>query len=98
MTDQIIKNPGQWKRGQTGNPAGRPQQNRALTELLRLKGADVMVIGDTEITAREALAGALWHFVTTGEVRLAGKHLIAHSVTEWASVVKWLYTYVEPPQ
>lgn len=90
-------NLGRWRAGQSGNRAGRPLKSRTLTELLRLKGSDILLIGGEEVPAQEALAKAVWHFVTTGEVQLAGKHLVAQSATEWAAVVKWLYTYVEPP-
>ena len=94
---KIITNPGQWKPGQSGNPSGRKPKGRALTELLRLKGEEVISIGSEPVTAQEALAKAVWQFVTTGEVWLMGKKLAAQNVGEWASVVKWLYMHVEPP-
>ena len=93
---KIITNPGQWKPGQSGNPNGRKPRGRALTEMLRLKGDDVVFIGNEPVTAHEALAKAVWQFVTTGEVWLRGKKLEAQTIGEWASVVKWLYLHVEP--
>jgi Family of unknown function (DUF5681) len=91
-----ITNPGQWQAGQSGNPKGRPRRGRPLTELLRLKGEMLVYVGGQTLTAQEYLAKALWQFALTGEVRLMGKDLQAASVTEWASVVKWLYSYIEP--
>lgn len=93
---KIITNPGQWKTGQSGNPKGRKPKGRALTEILRLKGEDPILIGGETITAQEALAKAVWQFVNTGEVWLMGKKLEAQNVGEWASVMKWLYMHVEP--
>ena len=67
-------------------------------EILRLKGEEVMTIGGEEMTAKEAVAAAVWRFAATGEVMLAGKHLVAESVYEWASVVKWLYMHIDAPR
>lgn len=95
MSNMII-NPGQWQPGQSGNPKGRKPKDRLLTEMLRIKGDEPMVIGGEVVTAQEALATSVWQFVTTGEVQLSGKLLAAESVSEWASVVKWLYAHIEP--
>lgn len=94
---KIITNTGRWKPGQSGNPKGRRPKGRALSEMLRMKGDEIVSIGGEAISAQEALAKAVWQFVITGEVWLLGKKLEAQNVGEWASVVKWLYTHVEPP-
>jgi hypothetical protein len=96
MTKNMIHN-GNWKQGQSGNPKGRPSKQRVLTDILRAKGDMVMEIGGDGKTTKELLAVAVWQFVTTGKVSLAGKTLEAENVIEWASVVKWLYTHLEPP-
>jgi hypothetical protein len=91
-----ITNNGHWKSGQSGNPKGRPRKDRVLTELLRARGETPLMVGSENVTAQEALARAVWQFAVTGEVWLAGKRLKATSVGEWANVVKWLYSHVEP--
>jgi hypothetical protein len=93
---KIITNAGRWKPGQSGNPKGRKPKGRALTEILRLKGQKLIVVGSEHYTAEEALAEAVWQFVLTGEVQLMGNYLKAQNIGEWASVVKWLYSHVEP--
>ncbi len=95
MTNSVT-HAGNWKPGQSGNPKGRPSNKQILTEILRAKGDVVMTIGGEGKTAKEVLAAAVWQFVTSGEVSLAGKTLQAESVREWANVVKWLYTHLEP--
>lgn len=47
-----------WEAGQSGNPAGRPKKQHALTEVLR-KIADEPFTEDG-LTRREALARLLW--------------------------------------
>ena len=91
-----VLNPTQWKPGQSGNPKGRPKHVKTLTEMLRASGEALVLVGDRQLEARDALEQAVWQFALNGEVSLMGKHLEAHSVGEWASVVKWLYEQVEP--
>jgi hypothetical protein len=67
-----------------------------MKEFLNLSGERVMTIGGEPIMAKEVLAKAVWQFVTTGEVMLSGRRLEAQTVTEWANVVKWLYSHAEP--
>ncbi len=90
--------PQNWKKGQSGNPKGNVPKRRALTEMLRLKGEERVMVGGEEMTAKEILTQAVWQFVMAGEVWLLGKHLEASSIREWTDVVKWLYVYVEPPR
>lgn len=92
---KIITNSGRWQPGQSGNPKGRRKQGGELAELLGLKGEDIFTVGGEEVAAKEAVAKAIWQFAMTGEVWLAGKHLVAETVTEWASVVKWLYLHLD---
>jgi hypothetical protein len=97
MAKSIAQNSSRWQQGQSGNPKGRPPRQRALTELLRVQGEQPILVGGEAMSAQEALAKAVWQFAVTGEVWLMGNHLTASSVTEWAHVVKWLYTHIEPP-
>jgi hypothetical protein len=67
-----------------------------LREMLRVKGEEQVSVGSEVMSGQEALAAAVWQYVTTGEVWLQGKKLEATTITEWLSAVKWLYHYVEP--
>lgn len=97
MTEKST-NSGRWKAGQSGNPKGRAPASRAISEILRTKGEETVVVGGQALTAQEALAEAIWRFVLKGDVRLGSKHLKAESVGDWVQAVKWLYTYVDPPR
>ncbi|HLU08067.1 MAG TPA: DUF5681 domain-containing protein [Oceanobacillus sp.] len=92
---KMTTNSGRWQPGQSGNPKGRRKQGGELAEMLRVKGEEIFTIGGEEITAKEAVAKAIWQFAMTGEVWLAGKHMVAQNVYEWASVVKWLYAHLD---
>jgi hypothetical protein len=97
MTEKI-KNSGRWQAGQSGNPKGRAPASRAISEMLRLKGEETVIVGGQALSQQEALAEAIWRFVLKGDVMLGKKHLKADSVGDWVQAVKWLYTYVDPPR
>ena len=40
-----------WKKGQSGNPNGRPRHDRCITDLLKLKGEEVESDGKTKLQA-----------------------------------------------
>jgi len=48
-----------WKRGQSGNLAGRPK--RALTEILIQRGDDMINYKGDALTRKEVLGLLLWH-------------------------------------
>jgi hypothetical protein len=97
MTEKTT-NSGRWKPGQSGNPKGKAPGSRAISEMLRLKGEETVVVGGQALSQQEALAEAIWRFVLKGDVMLGKKHLKAESVGDWVQAVKWLYTYVDPPR
>ncbi len=88
--------PSRWKAGQSGNRKGRPRNTRTLTELLRQEGDEIMQVGDSVLTRHEVLAKAMWQYVLTGEVKLAGETLKAKNAGEWVQAIKWLTERLEP--
>jgi hypothetical protein len=84
-----------WKKGQSGNPKGRPPKNRALTQLLKDCAQDKVVIDDEHLTYQKLLSRRVWEFVSTGQVSLSDGTLQASNIADWIAMVKWLYTHVD---
>ena len=82
--------PHRWKKGESGNPRGRPP--RQLSQVLQLVGEQ------HDGKHAEAVADALWQFATTGKVTLGDNTLDAASVTEWFHAVKWIYEHIDGKQ
>lgn len=56
---------GQWQRGISGNPRGRPRKGRTLTEALEKYADDREAAGDP---ARERLACTIWTMALDGDL------------------------------
>lgn len=60
----MTKHSGQWVKGQSGNPAGRPPRGHALADLLRVVGDELTGGVPNKLLA----ARALWEMAINGEV------------------------------
>lgn len=93
---------GRFQKGSTANPAGRPPQDRAFTEILKAKGEHLSMYpphsNRYRLESREVMAMQLWEAVTTGEVTLAdGTKLKVKGVDDWFNIAKWIYQQVDGP-
>lgn len=85
-------------KGQSGNPRGRPPKSRTLSNILARRAEDLTFISDNEVRSnQEIIAGLLWEFATTGEVRLPTGKLQAEDVSDWFNAVRWIYTHIDGP-
>jgi len=84
-----------WKKGQSGNPLGRPK--RAFTEILVQHGDDMIIYKGDELTRKEVLGILLWQFVTAGRVEFGNVTLEVASVRDWADTVRWIYAHLDGP-
>lgn len=84
-----------WKKGQSGNPLGRPK--RAFTEILVQHGDDMIIYKGDALTRKEVLGILLWQFVTAGRVEFGNVTLEVASVRDWADTVRWIYAHLDGP-
>ncbi len=79
-----------WKKGESGNPNGRPPKNRTLTAILEKAGNSKR----DGVAAKRKLAELLWEGATTGKVTFdeAPKPLDAQ---DWLSLSKFIYQHID---
>lgn len=86
-----------WKKGESGNPNGRPQKNRTLTAILERTGGGKKVYSNGQ-TPRKLLAELLWQAATTGEVTFPGDETATSlDMQDWIGVVKFIYQHIDGP-
>jgi len=94
---------GNWKPGQSGNPAGRPPKGRALTAILEQAGGKTVEVkgpdGTTKrVTGKKLLAELVWQVATTGSVTLPnGETKKVEDFDDWFAAVKFIYQHIDGP-
>lgn len=88
-----------FKKGQSGNPKGRPPKNRAWTAILERSGSKTVLGPDGKrISRKRFLAECIMQAITTGKVEFVdGGFIATDSFKEWADFAKWIYTHIDGP-
>lgn len=89
--------PGTWTKGQSGNPAGRPPKNRALTEILATGGSKTVEYGGKNVAGKRLVSMLLWQVATTGKAEMPDGSTLEASPEMWLGIVKFLYTHIDGP-
>lgn len=93
-----------WKKGQSGNPSGRPPKARALTDTLERAGrAAITDIDGKRRAGNRVVSRALWELANYGKATLPPKEeggdpvVLEVGAKGWFEVVKWLYSQIDGP-
>ena len=91
--------PGTWKKGQSGNPKGRPPKSRALTELLDKAGSKTLEdVDGVRRSGKRVVPRLLWELATSGQTTLPdGRRLVVDDVSEMMAIWKFLYQHIDGP-
>lgn len=86
-----------WQPGQSGNPAGRPKKNRALTAILEsaLNKTTDTPAGKTK--RKQIIAEHITLAAAEGRVELPDGTTMELAPREWIDLLKWLYAHIDGP-
>jgi len=86
-----------FKKGQSGNPSGRPLKNRAFTDILERAGANTVEYNGKKLSGKRLLGVLVWQGATIGEITLPDGKVLKLSPRDWMDMVKWLYAQIDGP-
>lgn len=87
-----------FKKGESGNPKGRPPKHRTLTNILERTGSAKIDHAGQEVSGKHLMAELLWQAATTGCVTFPGQdETVELDSQDWIAVVKFIYSQIDGP-
>jgi hypothetical protein len=92
-----------WKKGESGNPNGRPPKAASLTSILSTKSEERVRVkrnSPIKIERKQMLADRVWQAAIDGYVTFPDGRQECLDTNTWFALIKWLYNRVDglPPQ
>jgi hypothetical protein len=84
-------------KGKSGNPAGRPPKDRALTDLLEKAGKRTIEVGGQKVSKNRFLANAVWQAVVEKIIELPNNVVMDVGPDDWCNAVQFLYKHIDGP-
>ena len=78
-----------YRKGQSGNPGGRPKKDREFTQLLERRGAQTLEVDGKRVASKRVLADMVWDAVLTGIIKFPDGTELKLKPLYWVDLTKW---------